>query len=152
MKHQRLLVALASVFTGIAVLLVMLGIVYNLVIVVFAIPFGLAAYFLWYHVTGRLGRRATWREVDPSSNPTGDRSSRERDDRSRWSGPIDQPMQNLSTREAYRRLDLEPDASQEEVRRAYRRKVKDVHPDREAGSEQAFKEVRTAYERLSNRR
>jgi curved DNA-binding protein CbpA len=38
------------------------------------------------------------------------------------------------------------------VRRAYREKVKQVHPDAEGGSEDAFKRVNEAYERLSGGR
>ena len=53
----------------------------------------------------------------------------------------------LSPAEAYRRLDLENGADESEVRQAYRRKVKEVHPDR-GGDEVAFKRVTEAYETL----
>ena len=52
------------------------------------------------------------------------------------------------TDEAYRALDLEPGASSEEVRAAYREKVKEVHPDTDSGDEEAFKRVNRAYEAL----
>lgn len=160
-KRKRLLVALASVFAGIAVLLAMLGIVYNLLIVVFAVPFGVAAYILWFHATGRLEARARRRRIDPrqrradprqqaAGGPrqgTGDPRFNGGWTRQQW--PEEERV--LSVEEAYRRLDLEPGADQERVRRAYRRKVKDVHPDREGGDQQAFQEVRQAYDRLSER-
>lgn len=51
--------------------------------------------------------------------------------------------------EAYETLDLDPGADAEAVRAAYRRKVKEVHPDVEGGDEAAFREVTAAYDRLS---
>lgn len=52
-------------------------------------------------------------------------------------------------REAYRTLGLEPGADEAAVKRAYREKVKDTHPDR-GGDEEAFKQVTRAYERLTD--
>lgn len=54
-----------------------------------------------------------------------------------------------TAREAYDVLGLSPDADEAAVRRAYREKVKAVHPDAEGGSEEAFKRVNAAYERLT---
>lgn len=56
-----------------------------------------------------------------------------------------------SPREAYRALDLDPGADDDAVRRAYRERVKSVHPDRESGDEEEFKRVTEAYEVLRNR-
>ena len=56
----------------------------------------------------------------------------------------------LSAAEAYQRLGLDPSADQSTVKSAYRQKVKEVHPDTDSGDEQAFKEVKEAYERLSD--
>ncbi|NEU55823.1 J domain-containing protein [Halorussus sp. MSC15.2] len=53
--------------------------------------------------------------------------------------------------EAYRVLGLDADADSEAVRRAYREKVKAVHPDRESGDEEEFKRVKEAYEVLDDR-
>jgi hypothetical protein len=53
--------------------------------------------------------------------------------------------------EAYRVLGLDADATADEVRRAYRERVKSVHPDRDGGDEAEFKRVTEAYEVLKER-
>ncbi|MFB6165637.1 MAG: J domain-containing protein [Haloarculaceae archaeon] len=55
----------------------------------------------------------------------------------------------LSAAEARRLLDVGADADAEQIKAAYREKVKDVHPDTDGGDEEAFKRVNKAYERLS---
>jgi hypothetical protein len=57
--------------------------------------------------------------------------------------------QGPTPEEAYRTLDLEPGADGDAVRSAYREKVKEVHPDTDSGSEEAFKRVNRAYETLT---
>jgi hypothetical protein len=52
--------------------------------------------------------------------------------------------------EAYRTLGLDPGADESSIKRAYREKVKQVHPDADGGDEEAFKEVTAAYERLTD--
>jgi ferredoxin len=44
-------------------------------------------------------------------------------------------------------LGLDPEADESEIRRAYRKRVKEAHPDH-GGSVEEFRAVRTAYERL----
>jgi len=51
--------------------------------------------------------------------------------------------------EAYDVLGLDRGADADAVKRAYRERVKEVHPDSPDGDEEAFKEVKAAYERLS---
>jgi DnaJ-domain-containing protein 1 len=51
--------------------------------------------------------------------------------------------------EAYATLGLEPGADEADVKRAYRRLVKETHPDTEDGDEESFKEVTEAYEHLT---
>lgn len=51
-------------------------------------------------------------------------------------------------REAYGILDLDPSADRAAVKRAYRERVKETHPDR-GGDEEEFKRVTAAYERLT---
>lgn len=51
----------------------------------------------------------------------------------------------------YSKLELSPDASLDEVKRAYLRLAKEHHPDRNQGSEESakkFRSVKDAYERL----
>jgi len=55
-----------------------------------------------------------------------------------------------SAREAARTLGVSPDASEAELKHAYRRKVKEAHPDADGGTEEAFKRVTRAYDRLSD--
>jgi DnaJ-domain-containing protein 1 len=55
-----------------------------------------------------------------------------------------------SAEEAYRRLGLDPTADEDDVRTAYRERVKEVHPDTADGDEEAFKRVTAAYERLTD--
>ncbi|KAB1198606.1 MULTISPECIES: J domain-containing protein [Haloferax] len=59
------------------------------------------------------------------------------------------PRNGLSRSEALRTLGLDADASSEDVKRAYRERVKETHPDSKTGDEEAFKRVSRAYERLS---
>ncbi|EMA06622.1 heat shock protein DnaJ domain-containing protein [Haloarcula vallismortis ATCC 29715] len=67
---------------------------------------------------------------------------RQRRQRVQSSGP--------SPAEAYRQLGLDPDADQSTIKRAYREKVKEVHPDTDSGSEAEFKQVQAAYETLTD--
>jgi hypothetical protein len=50
---------------------------------------------------------------------------------------------------AFAELGLSPDATVDEVRTAYRERVKDVHPD-QGGDEEAFKQLREAYATARN--
>jgi len=53
--------------------------------------------------------------------------------------------------EARRVLGVDPDADEEEIRRAYRERVKETHPDA-GGSRESFERVQWAYERLTDGR
>lgn len=178
MDRDRLLVALASVFAGLTVLLTVVALSYQPLVLVLAIPFGVTAYFMWYQGTGRLrdrvrrragsdrdeDRRAgfgagarreaardweeTWerrRAARKRARRGGSRrgsGGRRESVRERPSGP--------SRAEAYRTLGVDPGAGDDEVRRAYRRLVKEVHPDAESGDEEEFKRVNRAYEALTD--
>jgi hypothetical protein len=54
----------------------------------------------------------------------------------------------LTRAEAYEVLGLDPTASDDEVRDAYRDQAKELHPDTEGGSADAFQELNDAYERI----
>ena len=154
--RSRLLLAIAGVLAGAAVLFVVLGAVFNLLLVVAAVPFGLAAYFLWSDATGRLQGRIRRRVVDPGGSgrarTAGDRASAATGRRStRW--PRDpERRRTMDREEALAALGLDRGADQRAVRRAYRDRVKAVHPDADGGDEDEFRRVRAAYERLSGSR
>jgi len=50
----------------------------------------------------------------------------------------------------YETLGIPKTASQDEIKKAYRKLVRDVHPDRNPGQEERFKEVQAAYDILSD--
>lgn len=54
-------------------------------------------------------------------------------------------MKNL-----YEILDVSQDADPDEIKKAYRRKAQQCHPDKENGDEELFKKVKEAYEVLSD--
>ncbi|WP_370518522.1 J domain-containing protein [Natronomonas sp. CBA1123] len=58
------------------------------------------------------------------------------------------PSPGLSRAEAYRRLGLDTDADEGEIKRAYRERIKEAHPDR-GGDEAEFKRLTEAYETLT---
>jgi hypothetical protein len=90
------------------------------------------------------GGRGRWRRVgDPRDRRRAD--PRQRRTRNRAPRSTDGP----TAAEAYRTLGLDSDADQEAITRAYREKVKSVHPDTEDGDEEQFKRVKAAYERLT---
>src|SRR4051794_41647152 len=53
-------------------------------------------------------------------------------------------------RSLYESLGVSKNASQDEIKKAYRKLVREVHPDRNPGSEERFKEVQGAYDVLSD--
>lgn len=156
MTRSRLLLAVAGVLAGAAVVFVVLGAAFNLILVVAAVPFGAAAYFLWSDATGRLQRRFRWRTVDREAFERARRDARSaresraggRDRTSRWQ-PDDGAPRTMGREEALAALDLSPGADQRAIRRAYRDRVKAVHPDADGGDEDEFRRVRAAYERLT---
>lgn len=139
-QRLRLIYAIAVVFAAVAALEVALGVTYNLVFVAVAVPFAAASYMMWYHASGRLARNVQRQAARRSR--TRARTRTQQRTRVRSAGNA------TNATAAYRILDVEPDASQREVKRAYREKVKEVHPDAERGSERAFKQVTEAYESL----
>jgi hypothetical protein len=50
----------------------------------------------------------------------------------------------------YALFGLEPGAPPDELKRAYRRLCRDVHPDKSGGSEEGFRALKAAYDRLAD--
>jgi hypothetical protein len=208
---SRIVTGLAVVFGVMAALFAVFGVVYNLVFFAVAAVFGAAAYFVWYHASGRFARRlyqGVENQAQPTAGPGPGPGARRRADssagpREEWVPPRDgqsarqaaggpqrggqrggpqadgqrggprgrraagdgvgrrrdranrarvgPEADEITEREAYDRLGLDPDADTDAVKRAYREKVKEVHPDTEGGDEDAFKRIKTAYERLDGR-
>lgn len=159
MDRDQLLMGLAAVFAGITTMLVVVGIAEQPLLLVVAPPFAATAYFMWYQASGRLATRMRGRRASPDDGRfegfgAGARRANARatagsgsGDRARVGAAFDD---GPTREEAYRTLGLESDASDDEIRRAYRAKVKEVHPDTDSGDEAAFKRVNRAYERLSD--
>ena len=149
MTGSRLLLAVASVVAGTAVVLGVLGLAFNLVLLVLAVPFGAAAYFLWLGATGRIGGSPAHPRAPHGTDSDGRARARQAaaagGPRHRVSSHPDAPQ--LARAEAHRVLGVTPGADPATVRRAYRERVKEVHPDN-GGDEAAFRRVTAAYDRL----
>ena len=203
MYGSRIVTGLAYVLGALAVLFAIYGVIFNLVFFAVAAVFGAAAYFVWYHASGRFAQRV-YQGVESQAQPTagagrgatagpreewvpprdgqrardaaGERGRRRGDPRGAR-GRVGQggegrqraatgrrgrtnrqangpragvpPTDRITAREAYDRLGLEQGADADAVKSAYRKRVKEVHPDTEGGDEDEFKRIKTAYERLS---
>ena len=53
-------------------------------------------------------------------------------------------------RNYYRILGIDPDATQAQIKSAYRQKAKELHPDCSGGECEPFHDIQEAYETLSN--
>jgi len=189
-KNERLVLALAAVFAGMTVLMVVLAAGFRDPVPLFvALPFAAATYFFWYHATGRVatgiyerverqartnastdggrggfgagpredwnppGGEDRWERVRGASRTA--RGGRRAYDGRRRSGSrsgTGAPNANAgpSAAEARRVLGVAPDADEAAVRRAYRERAKETHPDTDGGDEDEFKRVNRAYERLTD--
>ncbi len=172
--RRWLIVGLTAVFCGLTVLTAMVGIVFEPFAFLLTTMFGVTTYVLYQHASGRLrervvrtANRSRSSGADPGrggfgAGPRGPFRSRRRRARQRaqyqqaqyeqaqrQQAPPTEPS-GLSTAEAYDVLDLGEDADQSAIKRAYREKVKTVHPDADSGDADAFHRVTEAYERLSS--
>lgn len=157
--------ALVFVFGAMALLQTALAIRYNLFFLLVAALFGAAAYMIWYHASGRMERNVHRRvAAGERAEPRGGFGAGPREQRFRSArrGPRSPGAQRRRTdratpstagpspREASRILGVTADADRQQIRDAYREKVKTVHPDTEGGDEEQFKRVTRAYEALTD--
>lgn len=139
-------IAGAAVSGVIAVLFSILGLVVSTVAFLVAFPFFIAAVVLWRQGARRVGqrhrrtaqrghdrRRAAGRGGTATGSPPG----------------VEQAGPSVSPSKARSILDVPPDADERTIRRAYRERIKEVHPD-QGGDETRFREVTAAYETLQD--
>jgi len=150
---------------GLTALLVVSGVVVHPLLLFIAVPFGVAAYLLWEHASGRLADRIRRRagRADARERERARRRARaRRNGRRATAGARSDPRGDPRDRaprtndgptvtEAYATLGVDPEASSGEVRRAYRERAKELHPDAADGDAEEFKRLTAAYERLDER-
>jgi hypothetical protein len=172
-QKERLVLGLTVVFGAMTALVLLLSIALVEPVLFFvALPLGAAAYMFWYQSSGKLRERVA--RSQPGARSTGEgrggfgagprsgfegargqqarqeweRRQRQRQQRERRQRADAGPSPGLSRAEAYRRLGLDTDADDGEIRRAYRERIKEAHPDR-GGDEAEFKRLTEAYETLT---
>jgi len=161
-QRDRLLAGLTVVFAAMTATVVLVAAAaVEPVLFVVAVPIGAATVVFWYQSSGRLRDRLRRTQAERTAGGrgrrrggrvgAGARRDRRRRQRTRETGGGRRSgawsASGISPAEAYRRLGLDPGADEAAIRAAYRRKVKEVHPDR-GGDEEAFKRVTMAYETL----
>ena len=162
---------IASVFVGITVLMVVVGLAVNPFFLFVAIPFGGSAYLMWYQASGKLAEKMRQQAANGQFNAAGRQrsapggfgagaggarfSARERARRARQTRQNRRRAQRgavnsgISQAEARKVLGVNASANQSDIKTAYRQQAKRHHPDSEGGDEEQFKMVSRAYDTLS---
>lgn len=145
----------AAISAVIALMFSVLGSVVSVVAFLVAVPFAVTAVVLWRQASTRLNGANQRRRSTGHGGRDDHRQRRRHDDRygrhqQTTNGQIQSPPTHVSAAEARSILDVSSDADQAAVRDAYRRRIKEVHPD-QGGEEEEFRRVTAAYERLRER-
>lgn len=170
-KKERLVLGLTAIFGAMTALVLLLSIaLFEPVLFFVALPLGATTYLFWYQSSGKLRERVERTRRQPRSPGTdeesggfgagprgGFQSARGQQAREAWERRQRKRRQQAGVQsspalgqvEAYRRLGLDTDADESEVKRAYRERIKDAHPDR-GGDEEEFKRLTEAYETLTD--
>ena len=175
MQYDRLTKGVAVVFGVLTAVLTVVGLLASPAVLFLAAMFGASTYLMYYHLSGKMAA-SVYRRVERRAASGGRRRRAAGDGgfgagpREEWTPPRDeqrrraagQARQRRRTRqrvagssgptqaEAYDRLGLDPDADDAAVKQAYRKRVKETHPDTDSGSQLEFKRVKTAYETLTD--
>jgi len=128
-RHQQAAVGLGAVFGGTTLVLLLLGLLYQLALIALALPFALATAMMYWHASGRLlrPRRTDTRAAATDQHGGGGRTAPTR------------------RRAAARELGVAVDADPATVRAAYRAAVREHHPDRPDGDRTRFDALQRAY-------
>lgn len=143
MHGPRVVPLLLLVFGGSAATMLVLGVAVNPVALGVGVPFAIATGILYYHASGRLARDTRRRARRTRQRRRQARQARETGRRARQRR---REETDPTPTAAYRALGVEPGDGEDAVRRAYRRQVKEVHPDH-GGDEASFKRLERAYQR-----
>lgn len=68
MDRDRLVLGIAAVFAGTFVLMTVLALTHSLFLLFVAVPFGAAAYFMWWQISGKMEDRFRGRTRDPDAD------------------------------------------------------------------------------------
>ncbi len=148
-------------------------------LVIPAILFAVVTYFLYYQASGRLLNRiyrsVEQQAAAGKGGNTGGRGGFGAGPREEWTPPREEQRQQArrqrvrqerrqraggrrrqqrppsrpTPREASQVLGVAVDADDSTIKRAYRERIKEVHPDADSGDEEEFKRVQNAYEVLT---
>ena len=173
MQYDRISTGVAGVFAVLTAVLTIVGLLANPAVLVLALMFGASTYLMYYHLSGKMAA-SVYRRVErraAAETRTNGRGGFGAGPRQEWEAPGDDRRARRTARqarerrtnrqrvrgpsgpspaEAYNRLGLDPTADQSAVKQAYRDRVKETHPDTDGGSEREFKQVKDAYETLTD--
>lgn len=156
MKRSVSIFGLAIFSAGLSGLLVISALLFSTESLL-VIPFLLVLFIIWYVYSVRYRGKPEPREprserhdydaAQSQGHQQQKRSSFDRQTRTQSTNQKNTGQQHMTSQEAYKWLEIPPDAPNHEVRQAYRDKIKEVHPDR-GGDEETFRQVRDAYEQI----